>query len=320
MTGIFAQQPLTHLRPASHQPSASTKVTNWGAPQFDMDPFHHPQPAQYAQQQHSSPLAGPSNLSAAAPAAATSSPSSSKGNYLPEQIFSSSPTERSLYPASTIAAVNATRARFFAQHSSSTTSRSRSRPTPTGSTTRSYKPQPFSTSSSSSSSYRKSFFERCQRAMDTSRSSARKQQIDGFRKGIHGGNRELFSDEMDQDDDDLSSPPPSSPPEEDEELTRRQVIAEYARLKRVYEAKGHAEIGWLDPDQLEWLEREMQGREEEEVVDPYWDATDDVLEELWRESMQSSQYAAEEQEDVGMPDEFDDEDEAFEEALAMLPV
>lgn len=122
---------------------------------------------------------------------------------------------------------------------------------------------------------------------------------------------------MDQDDDDMSSPPPSSPPEEDDEMTRRRVIAEYARLKRVYEAKGHAEIGWLDPDQLEWLESEMQGREEQQV-DPYWDATDDVLEELWRESMQSSQYGEGEQ-DVGMPDEFD-VDEEFEEALARLPV
>ena len=97
--------------------------------------------------------------------------------------------------------------------------------------------------------------------------------------------------------------------------------------------KGHLEIGWIDPDQLSWLENEAKkeqesegGWEGEEVGDPYWNANDEELEQLWLESQQQSQ--ASQQSDVSMMDEErygdefgDDYDDAsFEEALARLPV
>ena len=84
--------------------------------------------------------------------------------------------------------------------------------------------------------------------MDQSRSKQRNAKMIGLRKGIDGGTPGFHSDEiMDEDTDSL---PPSSPPpsfsdddegqgerEEDDEMTRRRIIAEYSRLKRIYELK-----------------------------------------------------------------------------------
>ncbi|SPO21514.1 uncharacterized protein UTRI_01001_B [Ustilago trichophora] len=298
---------------------------------------------------HSSPAAGPSTPQA----------QSTPSQYLPRQVFSS-PTDNP-YPASTLAAVEATRARFFARQSGTSTSiqsaprpRTRIRPTLTGSTSlsetriRTHKTQPLS--SSSSSAYRQSFFERCQRAMDDSRSMERQKRVCAFRRGKDGFTSGLFSDEMDVEDDEYDSGA-SSPPgfqgeedarerEEDNELTRRKIIAEYSRLKRIYELKGHLEIGWIDPDQLSWLENEAKQQQEEkqgggwegeEVVDPYWGANDEQLEQLWIESMSQTQHLPQQAEngggvgDVEMMMDQDgrdewEEDAAFEEALARLPV
>ncbi len=129
--------------------------------------------------------------------------------------------------------------------------------------------------------------------------------------------------------------------EEDDELTRRRIIAEYSRLKRIYELKGKMEIGWIDPDQLDWLESEVkqqqqygqEGDWEEglDALDPYAGANDEELEELWREAQAASQQhngreaipgMMEEDEDDQMmmdDDDFSDGDAAFEEALARLP-
>uniref|UniRef100_V5EV80 Uncharacterized protein n=2 Tax=Kalmanozyma brasiliensis (strain GHG001) TaxID=1365824 RepID=V5EV80_KALBG len=217
-----------------------------------------------------------------------------------------------------MAAVEATRARFFAQQTGSR-SAPRTRPTPTGSTRvssesriRTHKPTGLS-----SSTYRQSFFERCQRAMSQSRSIAREQQVSTFRTGTDAFTRGVLSDDMDVEDDDESLGIPSSPPaddrEEDDELTRRRILAEYARLKRIYELKGQLEIGWIDPDQLSWLEEQV--RVQEEDVDPHWAMADEQLEQLWLESQSQGGSG-----DVEMrEDEFDD-DREFEEALAMLPV
>lgn len=141
--------------------------------------------------------------------------------------------------------------------------------------------------------------------------ASRQHQVNAFRKGADGATPGLFSDEMDEDDDSElgSSPPPSSQGEreEDDELTRRRILAEYARLKKIYELRGELEIGWIDPDQLSWLEQQSK---EEVVGDPYWDVPDEVLEELWLES-QSGRKEEEEE-------EWDDAE--LEEALARLPI
>lgn len=291
-------------------------------------------------------------------------------HYLLPQVFSS--PSNNPYPASTIAAVEATRARFFARQTSSSSSsaaqRRTSRPTITGSTSLPAKPaRPVRThkgnalSSASSGTYRQNFFDRCQRAMDQSRSLQRGAKVIAFRKGADGATPGLFSDEiMDEDDADdtlSSSPPPfgssqgedGGEREEDNELTRRRIIAEYSRLKRIYELKGHLEIGWIDPDQLDWLESEVKhqhqhqqyGQEEQEywdrgveALDPYAGANDQELEELWREARTWSQQQSsgnqkgeamqmEDDEqmmmDDGGSDGFGDSDAAFEEALARLP-
>ncbi|CDW97464.1 hypothetical protein [Sporisorium scitamineum] len=266
------------------------------------------QQQQYPYQQHSSP-AGPSGTFRNSDANTTTATAAGGSHLLPHQSFSS-PTN-SEYPASTLAAVEATRARFFAQQSAGSSraaprSAPRSRPTLTGSTllpraastsdTRHRTHKPHLLSSSSSTSYRQSFFDRCQRAMDKSRTLQRHQRITAFRKGADaftpGG---ILSDDMDIEDEEppassLPPPPPRSSQEreEDDELTRHRIIAEYSRLKRIYELKGHLEIGWIDPDQLSWLEREMkqQQQKEAEVVDPYWLADDEELEQLWVESLQ----------------------------------
>lgn len=94
-------------------------------------------------------------------------------------------------------------------------------------------------------------------------------------------------------------------------MTRRRILAEYARLKRIYELKGELEIGWIDPDQLSWLEQQSN---EELVGDPYWDVPDEVLEELWLESQQGERRTEEEEDE----DEWDDAE--LEEALARLPL
>lgn len=166
--------------------------------------------------------------------------------------------------------------------------------------------------------------------MDQTRSAQRDRTVTEFRRGKDGATPGLFSDDMDEDEEEGSSPPGSSQGEreEDDELTRRRVIAEYARLKRIYELKGHLEIGWIDPDQLSWLEHEsrqhlqqQQQQGEEDQVDPYWGADDEELEQLWLESQSQSQS---QQSDVAMMDDGEtddfDEDVAFEEALARLPV
>lgn len=257
-------------------------------------------------------------------------------DYLPPGQFSSSPTERALYPASTMAAVEAKRARFFAQQSGCASRRARSRPTPTGSTSlkRPHKSHPLS--SNASCSYRQSFFEQCQRAMETTRSVQRTERVSAFRKGADAFTRDLHSDDMDEDDlpsssvGATSSPPASSQAssqelrEEDDELTRRRIIGEYSRLKRIYELKGHLEIGWIDPDHLDWLESEIQQQQhasqEEHVHDPYLMADDETLEQLWIESQQQSQTPIEQgQQHAIVVDEFED-DASFEHALAMLPV
>ncbi|SPO22323.1 uncharacterized protein UTRI_01001 [Ustilago trichophora] len=301
------------------------------------------------------------------PAAEPSTPQaeSTPSQYLPRQVFSS-PTDNP-YPASTLAAVEATRARFFARQSGTTQTatqsaprpRPRSRSTLTGSTSlsesrkRTHKTQPLS--SASSSAYRQSFFERCQRAMDHSRSIEREKKVYAFRRGKDGFTSGLFSDEMDVEEEEEFDSSPSSPPlfegeegagerEEDNELTRRKIIAEYTRLKRIYELKGHLEIGWIDPDQLSWLENEAKQQHdeehqhtgEEEVMDPYWGADDEQLEQLWIESMSQAQQIPLQGGDcddgVGgdagdgammMDEDVHDEweeDAAFEEALARLPV
>ena len=69
--------------------------------------------------EHSSPVAGSSSLDRSSQeptlkASASASVGSEGGQYLPPQVFSS-PTDHT-YPASTLAAVEATRARFFARH------------------------------------------------------------------------------------------------------------------------------------------------------------------------------------------------------------
>lgn len=174
-----------------------------------------------------------------------------------------------------------------------------------------------------------------------------------FRRGKDGFTSGLFSDEMDveEEEEDEFNSSPSSPPlfegeegegegegerEEDNELTRRKIIAEYSRLKRIYELKGHLEIGWIDPDQLSWLENEAKQQHEEEhehrgaeeVVDPYWGANDEQLEQLWIESMSQAQQIPQQggggddgeiMMDEDVRDEWE-EDTAFEEALARLPV
>ncbi|CBQ70767.1 conserved hypothetical protein [Sporisorium reilianum SRZ2] len=351
MIDLFAQQqqqhPTNHFGNLSsptapqHPPAA---IHSWTSSAANMDLSGHfdagaEQQQQYPYQQHSSP-AGPSGTSRISVSDATTTTHAAAGGsqFLPHQSFSS-PTQN-VYPASTLAAVEATRARFFAQQSGSSSNRNgngtrsapRSRPTLTGSTLlprtsatdgrqRAHKAHVLS--SASTSAYRQSFFERCQRAMDQSRTTHRQQRITAFRKGADAFTRGLFSDDMDVEDDELSGAASSSPPplpsqerEEDDELTRHRILAEYSRLKRIYELKGHLEIGWIDPDQLSWLENEVKQRDEE--VDPYWLADDEQLEQLWVESVLSQR----ERERVGADEAWDEfgGDAAFEEELARLPV
>lgn len=195
-------------------------------------------------------------------------------------------------------------------------------------------------SSAGAATYRQSFLDRCQRAMHQERSVHRHNMVTKFRKGVDGATPALFSDDMDvdMDEEDSDALPPSSPPmqeferegeerEEDNEMTRRMIIAEYQRLKRVYELKGELEIGWIEPDQLAWLEQQQaqaqaqangfQADEEgEEQVDPYWDADDEELEQLW---LQSQQQPPPPQQDVYMMDDDDFTDPELDEALARLP-
>lgn len=160
--------------------------------------------------------------------------------------------------------------------------------------------------------------------MDRSRAQHRQNQLLSFRRGADAYTPGVFSDEMEIEDD--SSPPPSpgleeegGEKEEDNELTRRRIIAEYSRLKRIYELKGHLEIGWIDEEQLSWLESESK-REEGEEVDEWWAAGDEQLEQLWLES-QTQQRGGQSSGDVKMDEGEDDfDDPAFEEALARLPV
>ncbi|KAN0061088.1 hypothetical protein ACQY0O_006823 [Thecaphora frezii] len=49
--------------------------------------------------------------------------------------------------------------------------------------------------------------------------------------------------------------------EEDEELIRRVMVAEYRRIKRAQEASGEREVGWLDPDEVAYLEEEIKREE-----------------------------------------------------------
>ena len=65
--------------------------------------------------------------------------------------------------------------------------------------------------------------------------------------------------EMDMDDE------PALGSEMDEELIRRVMIAEYRRIKRQHEISGERELGWLEPDQVAYLEEEMR-REEREMA------------------------------------------------------
>ncbi|SPO35592.1 uncharacterized protein PSFLO_01063 [Pseudozyma flocculosa] len=52
--------------------------------------------------------------------------------------------------------------------------------------------------------------------------------------------------------------------EDDEELIRRVMVAEYRRIKRAQEASGEREVGWLDPDEVAYLEEETR-REESDL-------------------------------------------------------
>lgn len=256
-------------------------------------------------------------MSLAMPAHPPSSPyalersGESSRTHLPEQVFSS-PSDQNLYPASTLAAVEATRARFFARGRGG--GGGSSRPTPRRAVTS----HPLS--AQQAGSYRQSFYERCQHAMDHTRSAARKQRVESFRKGQSEFTRGFFSDEAMEVEDDESAAPSSPGPDEDDELVRRKIIAEYSRLKRIYELKGHLEIGWLHPDQVAWLEEEMQqhhpsalnqeSRATTAIPDPFLDANDEQLEQLWIHSQQQ---------DTLLDLEFNDTDAAFEQALANLP-
>lgn len=344
--------------------AAVASSPRWGASHYNkMDtPSFHPAA------EHSSPVAGSSSLDRSSQeptlkASASASVGSEGGQYLPPQVFSS-PTDHT-YPASTLAAVEATRARFFARHArGGSHTAPRSRATPTGTTTlpmsgrRTHKAHAFSTSAGS---YRQSFFERCQRAMEQSRAAQRAERVLALRKGADAFTPGILSDDMDLDLDGADSTPSSPPPacfsneheqgqeegeaeggeerEEDDELTRRRILAEYSRLKRIYELKGHLEIGWIDPDQLSWLEAEMRHQDQapcepqeapNQVHDPYWLANDDELEQLWRESLSQPPLvhtnAVDAPDASMMEDKAENEmhddfyDPAFEEALARLPV
>jgi hypothetical protein len=152
--------------------------------------------------------------------------------------------------------------------------------------------------------------------MNQTRTAQRNAQVRAFRTGIDGATPGLYSDEMDQDDDSAPSSPPypsdAEAREEDDELTRARILAEYARLKRIYELKGHLEIGWIDPDQLEWLEHETRY---DELVHPLERADDEQLQQLWIESQQQQAHAT----DEAMHDVDGFDDPAFEQALAQLP-
>ena len=307
MIDLFAQQQQQQQhhphfgtsRSLAARPHSAPRLAAWQVSHCNMDPRFdsgaQPQQSQYPHQYHtfSSP-AGPSS-------SRSHDDDVSAGTLLPHQSFSSPNTAETIYPASTLAAVEAARARFFAHQSG------RSAPPPR-THARVHKSNPLSTS------YRQSFFDRCQRAMHQSRSSARSQRVTAFRKGVDGATPGLFSDEMVMDQDDgstASSPPPQGEAQhEDDELTRHRILAEYARLKRIYELKGELEIGWIDPDQLSWLESQVSREQAEDKVDPYWTANDEEFEQLWRESLASSQRRDE--------DEFDDAE--LDEVLARLPV
>lgn len=138
---------------------------------------------------------------------------------------------------------------------------------------------------------------------------------------------------MDDDQSTPSSPGPSSSQEaveEDDELTRRKIIAEYSRLKRIYELKGQLEIGWMHPDHVAWLEDEIREHgpqlsqtsslvndddKDAALIDPLLNARDEELEQLWIHSQQQPVQPR----DENMADEYTDNDAAFEQALANLP-
>lgn len=205
---------------------------------------------------------------------------------LPEQVFSS-PTDHKRYPAATLAAVEATRARFFARDSSA----------------RRPPRRPITAHPLSAGSYRQSFYERCQQAMDQTRAEERTQRVTAFRKGQSEFTKGFFSDDAMDVEDEPSSPPPSSQ-DEDDELVRHKIIAEYSRLKRIYELKGQLEIGWMHPDHVAWLEDEIR-QHDGAPIDPLLNAADDELEQLWQQSRDQLTL---------------DDDAAFEQALANLPI
>lgn len=210
--------------------------------------------------------------------------------------------------------------------------------------------------------------------MNHSRAQQRQQKVLAFRKGADAftSSNGILSDDIDVDmDEDGTDLDHSSPPapslhynddddgggggeaggvrEEDDEMTRRKILAEYSRLKRISELKGHLEIGWIHPDHLDWLETEVEQEKrrmessmqqgEQQMIDPYWQVDDQQLEQLWLDSLSPPHSALPQQgsewqqqaASMAMPmamqqgkieDAFDDDDDdvAFEQALAQLPV
>ncbi|PWZ03363.1 hypothetical protein BCV70DRAFT_197580 [Testicularia cyperi] len=353
-----------HAGPSFHF-GGSSSVTGISQPTFSSPgPFQASDSSQSTNAVNGRhPPSSPSNRFSATPTAPLAStlivtPTSAGSRPpLPEQVFSS-PSDQHLYPAATMKAVETTRARFFARNGTASGSsrpgraHSEARSRPTG-TRRPITSHSLSVSAAASGTYRQNFFERCQRAMHQTQASAREARVQAFRKGQDAFTRGMFSDDMDiEEDENTPSSPPMSPTfsspdiedgerEEDNELTRRKIIAEYSRLKRIYELKGHLEIGWIDPEQMAWLEQEAKLQSERDghdsvlsdtslhgrlPQDPLLWANDEDLEQLWLDSQQQPSHHPPQSDDTLMHVEQDPalatdyfSDDAFEQALADLP-
>ncbi|CAO1614222.1 unnamed protein product [Sympodiomycopsis kandeliae] len=155
--------------------------------------------------------------------------------------------------------------------------------------------------------YRQRFRQRCQAAM--TREKKRSSAIARLRGGHHDG---VFGGGGDSSDEDTRSSPfnssdlsssemegtmGSDEEDEDAELFRRVMLAEYKSILRSQEYSGQCELGWMNADEVAWLEDELQ-REQQEGVE-YYDEEDELY--------QQYQHAQQQQQQQQQESEFDEQ-------------
>lgn len=114
---------------------------------------------------------------------------------------------------------------------------------------------------------RQGFRQRCQEAMAKDRQRDRNRRLQDISRGF------TASDGSEQYSDDIRTSDGTNTAhewqgygkaDEEEELLRRQMLAEYRAMVQEQEQQGHVALGWLGPEELEWLEEEHRREENEQ--------------------------------------------------------